>query len=397
MSKPRSLCISIALLLILAQAAAPIISASLSPTTLTATLRAGESIAETKSVFLPGTIPKADIVFAFDATGSMAGTIATAQAQALNIMNSLSAYIDDVQFGVMSHRDYNGYYNSYGYKNQYGYMGDYPYNLTRPITSDHNAVKSAMDSLIAGYGYDYPESYARVMYESYSDSAIGWRPGAKHILIMLNDAVPHDDNLNEGVPGALGTFSTGGDPGRDAIMFTADDLDLQTVLAEMATNHVTLLVVRMSDDYFDYWAHWADITGGSAYMSSESDIPSAIRLLVGGTAAHVHKLTLKTEAGYEAWLKPTNPSEYAEINIPPEGITETFTVNITAPLNVTSGVYHFKIIADADGANYGEQEVTITIIPEFVVPELWMGTIAGLAACLAALGAFRLFKRRKIR
>lgn len=394
MSKTSRFCMTIVALLLLTQIA-PIISASLNPPTLTATLRAGESTTETKNVFLSGTIPKADIMFAFDATGSMAGTIATAQAQALNIMNSLSAYIDDAQFGVISHRDYHGYYNSYGYKNQYGYMGDYPYNLTQPITSNHQAVKQAMDSLIAGYGYDYPECYTRVMYESYSDSAIGWRPGAKHILIMLNDAVPHDDNLNEGVPGTVGTYSTGGDPGRDTIMFTADDLDLQPVLAEMAANHIVLLVVRMSDDYFNYWSHWAGITGGSAYMSSEGDIPSAIRLLVGGTAAHVSKLKLKTEAGYEAWLKPTSPTEYSEIDIPPEGITKTFSINITAPLATTPGVYHFKIIADADGTNYGEQEVTITILPEFVVPEFWLGTITGLGACFAGLGAFRIIKRKK--
>ncbi len=394
MPKIHELCILIAIMLCLAQLG-PIVSASLNPSNLTATLEPGESTSETKTVFLQGKIPKADIMFAFDATGSMAGTIATAQAKALDIMDSLSQYIDDAQFGVISHRDYFGHFESYGYSNQYGYMGDYPYNLTQPITSDRNAVKHAMDTLIAGYGYDYPESYTRVMYESYSDSRIGWREGAKHLLIMLNDAVPHDDNLNEGVPDTTGTWSTGGDPGRDGKMFTSDDLDLQTVLGEMASNHIILLVVRMSNDYFKYWQHWAELTGGEAYKSTESDIPDAIRLLVGGTAAHVHELTLKTEPGYEAWLNPTNPTVHAEIDIPAEGITKTFSITITAPPQTTPGIYHFKIIADADGANYGEQQVTITVVPEFVVPEFWMGTITAIGACFAGLAAYRLVKHRK--
>ena len=228
--------------------------------------------------------PKVDVVFSFDLTESMGYYFGAAKSQASNIIAALNQSSVDTAFGVVSHMDYPHAYQSYGYGATYGVAasGDYAYRLDQPVTQNRTVVSRAIDRLALGSGsYEDPEDYERVMYESYADPSIGWRPDAARVLVMLCDSIPHDDNLNEGVPGKMGNLSTGGDPGRDEIMFTSDDLDLQTVLGQMATNHVVLLVIRYG--YLvvattPFWQHWASLTGGQMFASSNTNgIPAKIQ------------------------------------------------------------------------------------------------------------------------
>ena len=369
-------------------------------------LNPGESTSESKEVFLPGTIPKGDIIFAFDLTGSMGDDIDVAKAEAINIMDAIDLLVSDAEYGVMSFMDYPHYYDSYGYANYYGDAGygDYAYSLDQSLTNDKTQVSNTINALVLGYGADGPQDYTRIMYESYADAAVGWRTGSRRILVLFGDAVPHDDDLTVGVPGKIGPFSTGGDPGRNETMdFGGDDLDLQTVLGDMDTNNVVLLYVQCENPYpsdaLDYWEHWTSITGGDAYpIADADDIPVAIQTLVGALAAHVDVLTLIAEAGYESWLTSVVPSEYDDIDIPPEGIYKTFDITITVPLGTLPGTYIFHIIADADGASYGEQEVTIIVPTEHVIPEVPFGTIlASVSMLMGFVGFFFIprFKRKQ--
>jgi hypothetical protein len=380
------------------------VSAFMTPETLNATLYPGESVDEHKTVFLPGAIPKADVVFVFDLTGSMSSALSDAKANAIDIMDDLDVLISDAQYGVMSHMDYTERYTSHGYTGTYGYTtyGDYPYSLDQSVTADRTAVSDAITALALGGGADGPESYTRPMYESYADPSVGWRSGAKRILIMLNDNVPHDNDLNEGVPGKTGTWTTGGDPGPDELILTADDLDLQTVLGKMADNDIVLLVVRYYSYAIDYWEYWAGLTGGAVYeASSYGDLAPAVAELVGGEAAHVDTLTLKAETDYEEWLTTVTPAEYLDIDIPTEGIDKEFDITITVPAGTPPGTYTFNIIADADGASYGEQTVTIIVHGiDHVIPEVPFGTILVSASLLigfiAYIGIPRFRKPRKM-
>ena len=227
--------------------------------------------------------PKVDVVFSFDLTESMGYYFGTAKSQATNIMTALNQSSVDTAFGGVSHMDYPHTYQSYGYGATYGVAarGDYAYRLDQPVTQNRTVVLSAIGRLTLGSGsYDDPEDYERVMYESCADPSVGWRPDAARVLVMLCDSIPHDDNLNEGVPGKTGNLSTGGDPGRDETMFTSDDLDLQTVLGQMATNHVVLLVIRygyLVVGTTPYWQHWASLAGGQMFTSSTTNgIPAMI-------------------------------------------------------------------------------------------------------------------------
>lgn len=342
------------------------VAGSIEPTELSAVLMAGESVSEVKTVFVPPVPPAADVVFSFDLTGSMLGIIDTAKAHALDIMAQLNAIPGvNIHFGVMSYMDYPYYYESCGYADHYGDIGygDYAYALNQSITDDTAAVNGAIASLNNGYGADGPQDYTRVFYESYADTNVSWRTGAKHILVNFGDNVPHDCNLNESVHDDWGIWSTGCDPGRDEIAGTGDDLDLQTVLAEMATNGVTLVESHTTEYASEYWNYWTGITGGQTLITTSSTLVEDVVAAVQATleAPIVKGLHLEASSGYESWLTSVDP---ATQDVTPEdsGAFAEFDMTLTVPTGTASGIYTFTVSAlDQLGVNYGDQNVMIVV------------------------------------
>lgn len=349
--------------------------ASISPTTLEATLAPGGSITETKTVFIPEVPARADVIFAFDLTGSMYGIISTAKSQSGAIMTALDATGVDINYGVVSYMDYPHDYTSFGYWGSYGSYpcggGDYAYRLDSPITADRTAVTSAINALVMGCGADGPQDYTRIMYESYADPNVSWRPGSKKILLNFGDNVPHDNNLYEGVPGYSGTYSTGGDPGRNEIMDETtdpakigvgnDDLNLQTVLSEMAANNVIMLESHTYAYGFmlDAWNYWTGITGGKLFTTDSSTLPADVvtEVTAALTSPDVDNVHLAASSGFETWI--SSPDSYTG----PTGVTQTFTVTITVPSGAPDGDYTFQISAvDSSGVSYGDQDVTIHVV-----------------------------------
>ena len=343
---------------------------SVDPDTVWLTLAPGESAQVQKTVIVPGIIPKGDILFAFDLTGSMADELDTVKAQADSIMRVVSTLVSDPQFGVISYMDYPHFYSYCGYSDRYGdsASGDYAYRLDQPLTYDTAAVAAVISGLTMGYGGDGPQDYTRIFYESYADSAnIGYRPGAKRILLNFADDVPHDCDLNEGIPGSTWVWSTGGDPGRDEIMGNADDLDLQTVLGEMVSHGVTLMEIHGASYYppgsLPYWEHWCSLTGGALFhLADVSQIPAAIESLIQEQALYIDSLTLEVMTpGFESWLTSVVPPYYLNITAPD---TLYFTEEITVPVDTPCGnTYGFQISAIGDGASYGDQIDIVTIPP----------------------------------
>ena len=230
--------------------------------------------------------PKADVLFAFDTTGSMTGAITQAKLDAIAIMNTLKTLIPDAGFGVAHFEDYP--------ISPYGNSGDTPYTRDLAITTDTGVVATAINALTLGIGGDGPQSYTRVMYETYTDGTIGWRGGAQQIVIILGDNVSHDDNLTQdpiyGIapwgspnPWVTGDPPTYLDPGPDGAEGGGDDLDFQTVLKAMADNNIILYFLRFATVYPDYtsnWDWWASKTGGSAVDATlYTELPEAIKSL----------------------------------------------------------------------------------------------------------------------
>jgi hypothetical protein len=356
-------------------------SASISPDTLKAKLSPCESITVEKNVTIPEMPPKADVVFAFDLTGSMGYIIGAAKSNASEIMTKLETDYPDVDFnyGVMSYMDYPHSYSSCGYSATYGSAaGDYAYSLNQSLTSNQTAVNDTINGLSLGSGWDGPQDYTRIFYESYADPSVGWRPGAKRILVNFGDNVPHDCNLSEGV--TTGTWSTGADPGRNETILDADDLDLQTVLAAMNASGVILIECHTADwpvewmggpagfNQSDYWEYWTGITGGDVYLTGSATLVDDVVAAVtaGLTDPKVYGLHLEASSGFESWVSSV-PVKYDEVD---SGETVTFEETIHVPIETDCGEYTFTVSAmDNKGVSYGDQIVIIDVpceIPVFV-------------------------------
>ncbi|HOU09482.1 MAG TPA: VWA domain-containing protein [Clostridiales bacterium] len=314
------------------------------------------------TVYVPKAPPSADVIFSFDLTGSMGGILSTAKSNAISMMEQLSALGSDISFGVVSYMDYDGYYESAGYADIYGVAsdGDYPYAMNCAVTKDKNAVSDTISGLSLGYGRDYPEAYTRILFESYSDGSIGWRSGAKKIFVNFGDSLPHDDDVNSGIPGKTDVLSTGIDPGRDTLLGTADDLDLQEVVAGMAANNIILLACQTEGSFLEYWSHWAGLTGGEAYNTNASDVAEDVVAAISKTllAPNVEQLRLvPEETEFGAWITDIQAPYYSG----PTDVHVPFTVTLKMPEGTAPGVYTFHLKAiDANNVQYGRYRFIIT-------------------------------------
>ncbi len=197
-----------------------------------------------------------DVLFVFDTTGSMSGALSEAQAQAAGVMTSLSGRLPNLRFGLAQIKDH----------------GDDPvWRVEQSLTTDQQAVRTAIDGLTADGGGDSPEAYGTALYQATRDPEAGWAAGAKRLVVLIADDVPHDDDLNDGVPpdivSVASPWDTGSDPGPDG-----SPLDWQQVLADFKAADFTLAFVLYHGvpAYLPYWNWWAGLTGGQATESTSA-------------------------------------------------------------------------------------------------------------------------------
>lgn len=331
----------------------------ITPELIEGTLCPGATEYDTITVELPPSVPKGDVVFIFDTTGSMSWIIEDMQTKAIDIMNGIRGAISDTAFGVGSFCDYPHWYDSYGYSSTYGGGGDYAFNMDIDITLDTAAVSTAIDSIVYGGGADGPEDYTRAAWESMHYS---WREGAKRIVVLFGDAPPHSapSGLTLEKPWAPGEllFSSayGGDPGPDEIMFTADDLDYGPVVQEVSDNYITFVCVDcgMWDDATNNFNYLAYMTDGAVFPYTSETIADDIIARIEEIAAKpIEVLTLEPDAAYAGWVL-WDPTAYYDV---PWGTTVSFDVEITVPSDTLPGDYSFGIHVVADGVTLGTVEV----------------------------------------
>jgi hypothetical protein len=177
-------------------------------------------LAGSTSITSPRAASKAagiDVEIAIDTTGSMGYSIAQAQTDAKGLVKDIRARYSTARFAVVQFKD------SY----------DTPeYQIMQPMTNNATAVDTAIDGLSASGGGDYPEAH-NLVFQSAIDpaNAIGWRAGARRILVDISDAEPH----GAGTAGFKGCVDTSADP---------HGLSTSTTLASLKAAKVTLLMVR---------------------------------------------------------------------------------------------------------------------------------------------------------
>jgi hypothetical protein len=165
----------------LAESAALGRSVSISPSTNDLYLAAGETYSEDIHVIVPPGPPQdVDVYFLADTTGSMGNVLAAVQAGAVAMLNGLLG--PSIAFGVGNYKDFP--YDS----------TDNPYCFDHQLdpTQNTSAVLSAIGAWAAGGGVDGSEGQLYALHQLAMDPSIGWRPGAKRVVVWFGDWPGHD-------------------------------------------------------------------------------------------------------------------------------------------------------------------------------------------------------------
>jgi type II secretory pathway pseudopilin PulG len=215
-----------------------------------------------------------DVMFLFDTSGSMGGVIEEAALEIQQVMAQVDTAVPEVDYGLAEVRDYGGSEYDSGFEE--GEDEDLPWRLVTPITANHALVSGDIGALIASGGGDAPEAYGRALFETDTNPDVGWRPGARHAIVLIADEVPHSPNVDAGIPEPLwlepAPWDTGEElPGTWGIPGTQLPVDqgveFLQVLSRLAADGKPLETVDYHEtgpNYIHYWEYWAGLAGGQA-------------------------------------------------------------------------------------------------------------------------------------
>lgn len=286
-----------------------------------------------------------DVMIVFDTTGSMGKPLTEAKMEIQEAMAQLSASLPDVRFGLAEVSDYNEVNNNGAFS--YGIGGGHDaWTLHTGITPNSDLVTAALLKLEAAGGGDGPEAYGRALYEADTSAAVGWRVGARGLIILVADNIPHDNDINKDIPAdkqvGPSPYDTGVDPGPDNTVGTGDDLDFQDrVLEQLKADGRPIGVVNYVgglSSFLPYWEHWAGLTGGSAIDGEAGFLGKEIVALAKDVAARA----------------PLSDCPAGQIHDADENCVEppnTFTFKYEPRISCSRGcrVVQVKITFDSDG------------------------------------------------
>ncbi len=304
---------------------------------------------------------RVDVVFLMDASGSMGDELYNVQDQSVEIMEDLRDLVADSAFGAASFVDYNGFTDSQ-YGELYGSGGDYPYRLDQDITTDINAVRDALNSILLENGEDWPEAYSRALWEM---QFLDWQENSKRIVILFGDALPHDR--------AFFGVDYGVDPGRDEIEGTADDLDIEKVVQDLIEAQIAVIGVNSNYDMEEettFFEYVSEQTGGQYFpLSDASEIPNAVVQLVEEEISTISRLTVRATDGYQDWVVST-PESYSDVG---PATFVSFEVDICPPADALDGLHEFDLLVDGDGIALETIPISIDYSSRCGGPDVYMG------------------------
>lgn len=242
--------------------------------------------------------PQTDVMLLFDTSGSMSGELDEAKTEIKNVIAQVNASLPDVQYGVAEVRDFwpSVYDTTEDEAEVEGKAPSYPWKLDQPLTSNQEAVQNAINPLAASGGGDGPESYGRALWETDTNPNVAWRAGARHVIILVADNIPHDNNLNEGLPESewlANPFETGEEldgtwniPGTTWV--AGDNTEFHHDLAQLDRDGKTLGEIEFyggENGYLPYWQYWAGLTGGEAVNGGSGELATKAVAMIEARAS----------------------------------------------------------------------------------------------------------------
>jgi hypothetical protein len=263
----------------------------------------------------PASSEPIDVVFTFDASGSMKSVIETVKSNAADIVNEIKNSFTNIQFAIISfNEDYRIHQN-----------------LTTNIGDTLQALNSV--SLLNGENEIYNQVLDRVR-------LLNWRQNARKFIVLFSDST--DAPLDFPSPEAF-----------------------RNVVARLKTDGVTVLNIYQ-EGWFKIFHNstvqdfqfLADETNGlSISVNSAEEVPGAIK--AGLKEIYLLKPQLVISPDFINWVSASAPKKQSESNR-----NFTFDVHLKPPLNAPDGIYRFplKVLhGGLSGGEIGECFVTIRI------------------------------------
>ncbi len=229
------------------------------------TLKPGDAINETITVTIPknARAPKADVYFLADTTASMGGILKAVQAGAANVLSALSGLGADLEFGAGNYKDFPR--DPYAFQHQLS-----PTRVAADVTAAIQAWK-------ASGGFDFPEGqlYALDRLAEPAGGTIGWRAGAKRIIVWFGDAPGHE-------------------PVCGAISGLAGAITESSVTAKLRGEEITVLAISTAKPGLD-----GDPRAGAADYAAACGAP-------GGSAGQGTRIATATGGKLVTGINPPN-------------------------------------------------------------------------------------------
>jgi hypothetical protein len=282
--------------------AAPAEAIGISPSENHLVLKQGDTHDETVVVTIPPdvTVPRADVYFLADTTGSMTDVLAAVQAGANTILSALRAVGLDLRFGVGNYKDFPG--DPFAFQHQLN-----PTSVVAQVTSAINAWS-------ASGGGDTAEGqfFAFHRLAEAQGGSIGWRSAVKRIVVWFGDAPAHD-------------------PVCAAIAGLAGDVTEASVTGGLVAERIVVLAISVSNPGLD-----ADPRPISSDYQTVCGAP-------GGAAGQATRIATATGGQFTAGIDPGTivttivdmvkaaVSQIDNVRLVAAGATAPFVTSITPP------------------------------------------------------------------
>ncbi len=179
----------------------------------------GETDTVTIEVCVPGgsasPVP-VEVYFLNDSTASMGPVINAVQADAVDLLNQLNAFIPDVSFGVGEYRDF-----------PVDQITNLAFRNLTPMTKNIPDILDGIDTWFPFFGMDIPEAqlYALHLIAAHDvEENIGWSANTQKIVVWFGDSPGHD-------------------PVCAAMSGHAHDITRDSVIADLVARDITVIAV----------------------------------------------------------------------------------------------------------------------------------------------------------
>jgi Integrin beta chain VWA domain len=344
-----------------------------SPATNDLTLSINQTLAEVVKVTIPksGVVPKVDVYFLADTTGSMNTAIAAVKGGIAAVMTQIAGLGADVQFGVGDYKDFPA-----PVANEHPYAFTHQQSLSAKIAE----IKAAIDAWKTSPGKDTPEAqfYALDQLAEPLGSKIGWRTDSKRIIVWFGDAAGHDPVCKE-------------------ISKLSYQITEQSLIAKLVAQKITVLALSMNTNYrapqgldddpktaasgykskcgepggtLGQGTRIANATGGKLVQGvSAKTIIETITAELAAQVTAIANVRLVASGATAPFVRAIAPiSGYGPLTIDQEHEI-TFDVSWVGTVAATkeAQVFHGSLDVVADGEVVGGKTVTIRV-PAIIIP-----------------------------